>query len=186
MLSGGILFFADRLAPNIGGMEMHAEYFIKHFAKHQQFPLLGIVTKGEDQRELLIHNNTRKNIKLKDLRSVFAPTFIFYNSGRWIEELEEIKGLFPKAIFLYRTGGNEILKAPLEKNNIDSHKLRQEFWVNTINETIDFMITNSFYTEKRLGSFGILCPFVRCVGGVNAAMLKRKQNKNLEIRRFYQ
>ena len=70
-----------------------------------------------------------------------------------------IRNLFPKAYFLYRTGGNEILKAPLIHHEIPDHSLRQSYWAEMINRSIDLLITNSAYTEKRLCEIGIACPF---------------------------
>ena len=49
-----VLFFADRLPPLIGGMEMHARYFIEYFTDHKRFPLSGIVTKNEGGENCLV------------------------------------------------------------------------------------------------------------------------------------
>lgn len=172
MTQNGILFFADRLPPLIGGMEMHARYFIEYFTNHKQFPILNIITKNENGENCVILNNTLKDISIKDMLSLGNPSFIFFNSGRWIEELEQIKQYFPKAIFIYRTGGNEILKASLTNKLIQDHSLRQSYWVNNLNSFIDILITNSNYTETRLRKLGVKCSFIRCVGGVNASALK--------------
>lgn len=166
-----ILFFADRLPPCIGGMEMHAQYFIEHFTNHLLFPLVGIVTKNEENKDFLVINESKIPIKILDLPKLVNPSIIFFNSGRWIEELEAIRELFPQATFVYRTGGNEILKASLIHKQILNHSERQAFWARTLNQTINLLITNSEYTESRLTSLGITCPFMRCVGGVNNSFL---------------
>ncbi len=147
-----ILFFA--VPGSIGGMEMHAEYFIQHFSSHERFPIAGIITKNNE-------NYQRYN-----------PAFLFFNSGHWIEELEELRQLFPKSVFIYRTGGNEILKAPLIHQQIPDHASRLSYWVTTLNSTLDVLITNSAYTENRLRTAGITSPFLRCIGGVNTAALQ--------------
>ena len=167
-----ILFFADRLPPLVGGVEMHARYFIEYFTGHPLFPLAGIVTKYGQNEDCLVTKEGLRPIQLEELSKLFAPHFVFFNSGRWIEQLHYIKQMLPKAGFLYRTGGNEIIKAPLDNPHIPDHALRQVYWVNTLNQTIDVMVTNSAYTETRLRNIGILCPFSRCVGGVNASALK--------------
>lgn len=167
-----ILFFADRLPPLIGGMEMHARYFIEHFSNHPRFPICKVITKNAEGQNGYILNQKINPIDLKDLPNLSSPAFIFFNSGRWIEELEYIRTVFPNASFLYRTGGNEILKAPLLHQEIPEHLLRQAYWVKTLNNFIDILITNSAYTEKRLRDTGIKCPFLRCVGGVNTSALK--------------
>ena len=167
-----ILFFADRLPPLTGGVEMHARYFIEHFINHPQFPLLGIISKNAEGDDCIVTNEGKRPISIQDLSELLDPTYIFFNSGRWIEELPQIRSAFPKAVFLYRTGGNEILKAPLIHEQIPNHALRQSYWARNINSTIDLMITNSDYTERRLHAVGITCPFKRYVGGVNATALK--------------
>lgn len=145
-----ILFFADRLSPLIGGMEIHGDNFIRHFSNHSRFPIARIIT----QPKTPIETTSR---------------FFFFNSGRWIEELQELRQTFPSAIFIYRTGGNEILKASLVDQKIASYQKRLSYWINTLNSTLDLLITNSAYTENRLRKAGLTCRFLRCVGGVNPA-----------------
>ncbi len=178
MISSGILFFADRLPPLIGGMEMHAGYFIDYFANHARFPLAGIITKNREGQDCLVINGNLKSIDITKLADMFNPTLVFFNSGRWIEELEQIRNMFPKAFFFYRTGGNEILKAPLFHKQISDHSLWQAYWVENLNNSIDQLITNSAFTEKRLQEIGITCPFIRCVGGVNTLALKSPEIAN--------
>jgi glycosyltransferase involved in cell wall biosynthesis len=150
MTTRKILLFADRLPPLTGGMEVHAQRMIEHFTNHPRYPLAGVVTKeGEEFPERL------------------DPSFLFFNSGRWIEELDDLKRRFPRAKFLYRTGGNEIIKAPLIREKIDDHRARQSFWVENLNRTIDVLLTNSVYTEARLKDLGITCCCRRYVGGAS-------------------
>lgn len=174
-----ILFFADRFPPLVGGMEMHAKYFIEYFSNHQVFPIIGVITKNKNGKDSLVLNNRNIETNLDTLKENLNPDIIFFNSGRWIEELAQIHSLFPNVKFIYRTGGNEILKAPLVKNNHPDHKTRQFYWVKTINDNIDILITNSLYTEERLYALGMEVPLKRFVGGVNVSELqniKPKQN----------
>lgn len=151
---------------------MHARYFIEHFITHPRFPLLTTISKNAEGNDCLVTNEGTRPISIQDLSESLDPTYIFFNSGRWIEELPQIRSIFPKATFLYRTGGNEILKAPLNHEQILNHALRQSYWTRNINSTIDLMITNSAYTERRLRDVGLTCPFKRYVGGVNTTALK--------------
>ena len=168
-----ILLFADRLPPLIGGMEMHAHYFIKHFTNHIKFPISGIITKNKKGQDCLLSKEGNISIiDINNLSKLFDPSFLFFNSGRWIEKMKQIRKMFKGSTFFYRTGGNEILKAPLINKNIPEHSLRQAYWFKNLNNSIDIMIINSFYTEKRLRKIGVTCPFVKCVGGVNIPMLK--------------
>ncbi len=174
-----ILFFADRLPPLIGGMEMHAKYFIEYFRDNQNYTLSGIVTKNQDASDNLILNDKNIKINIEELGKYTSPDIIFFNSGRWIEEFRKIRSVFPSARFFYRTGGNEILKSPLVEANFPSHKARQSYWVKIINENINILITNSLYTEKRLKCLGIKTPFKRFVGGVDISGFKNiKPRKN--------
>lgn len=170
-----ILFFADRLPPLIGGMEMHAQYFIEYFQKHNHFPLCGVISKTLDGEDILLSNGHQSLFDIKKLSKECQPTILFFNSGRWIEELIELRELFPSALFIYRTGGNEILKAPLANRTISNHSLRQAYWASVLNECVDLMLTNSLFTEKRLRAIGISCLFERCVGGVNTQAIKAKK-----------
>jgi len=174
-----ILFFADRLPPLIGGMEMHAKYFIEYFSNKNS--LVGIITKNREGNDILILNNKNIEINIDTLNKNMNPDIIFFNSGRWIEEFTQIRSLFPNAKFVYRTGGNEILKAPLVKNNHTNHKTRQLYWVKAINDSMDILITNSSYTENRLKILGIKTPFKRFVGGVNIDDLKNIVSKNNKL-----
>ncbi len=174
-----ILFFADKLPPLVGGMELHADYFIRYFKNHHKYQLLAVITKNTQDLDQLILNESSSSIHLKDLPNLIEPTFIFFNSGRWIEELSLIRQLYPKSKFIYRTGGNEIIKAPLIKKRIYEHKARQQYWIESLNTTIDTLITNSSFTENRLRNLGITCSFLRCVGGVNLEGL----TPNLNVRK---
>jgi len=172
MKKQGILFFAERLPPLIGGMEMHAKYFIDYFTDHLEFPIVGIITKDLNLEDYLISKKGNDSIDIKNLAELFDPMIIFFNSGRWIEELDQLRMMFPKTKFVYRTGGNEILQAPLAHNKILDHSLRQSYWVKSLNNSINLLITNSVYTEDRLRALGITCLFKRLVGGVNLSKLK--------------
>lgn len=156
-----IVLYADRLPPLVGGMEMHAKYFIEHFSDHPRFPLRAVVTKDGSGADRIIGEMPKD------------PGIVFFNSGRWIEDLEALRARYPNAFFVYRTGGNEILKAPLERAAIPEHAVRQAWWASRLNASIDLLVTNSAYTEGRLREIGLRTPFARCVGGVNIAALAR-------------
>lgn len=181
-----ILFFADRLYPAIGGMEVHAHYFQQHFGNHKHFPLIATITKTTSGRDALIMNNLSQEIDITAITDYVTPKIIFFNSGKWIEELHIIRELYPKAILCYRTGGNEIIKAPLAKQFISSHKARQEFWSKSINDCIDLLITNSAFTEIRLRDVGVKTDFFRCIGGVNCEPFNARPafQKSAEINLF--
>lgn len=164
------LLFADRLPPQTGGMEMHARYFIEFFAESREYPLLGVITRDAAQRDCLLVGDMRVP---KNLRSALAelreePGVVFFNSGRWIEDITALRAMSPTSLFVYRTGGNEILKAPLDRPDLSDHRDRQRFWVERLNQSLDLLVTNSAFTEARLAELGLRQElFFRCVGGVN-------------------
>ena len=111
-----ILFFADKLPPEIGGMEVHAHYFIQHFYITDEL----IIISHNNGQDVLVNSKYKviQPISIIDFISTFSEEkcVVFFNSGFWIEFFVQIKQLLKKAIFIYRTGGNEILKAPLTQN----------------------------------------------------------------------
>ena len=181
MTNVNILFFADRLPPLTGGMEVHAKYFIEYFTNHNKFPIIGIITKNIEKQDCIVLQDKTSLININNLSKFFNPQIIFFNSGRWVEELKQIRNIFPSTKFIYRTGGNEILKAPLIKNKIPDHKMRQLYWVQAINNSIDILITNSAYTEERLRKTGIKITFKRFVGGVNISALQNTNHKKNNV-----
>ncbi len=166
-----ILLLADRFPPLIGGMEVHAGAFLHYFKNHLRFPLKALISKAPHGDNILLKENGSEPIAFETFSKTINPSLIFFNSGRWIEEMEILRSYFPQAQFIYRTGGNEILKAPLEKRNIGGHAQRQHYWVKTLNTTLDLLITNSYFTTNRLRDVGIRCPMKICVGGVDISLL---------------
>lgn len=172
-----ILLFADKLPPNFGGMEIHAQYFIAHYKEHKRYSLSTIITKNLKGEDYVISDEINSEVLLLEyLKNITPkPHIIFFNSGYWIEELANIRTIFPYSLMVYRTGGNEIIKAPLMKNHIYSHKKRQGYWANQLNSNIDILITNSQFTENRLTQLGINTKlYQRCIGGVDFEYLKKQ------------
>ena len=170
-----VLFFADRLPPLIGGMEMHAGAFIDHFCNHPRYPLLAVVTKDTQGRDLVLQDDVQTPATPATLPAALlvAPAILFFNSGRWIEDLHSLRDAFPTALFVYRTGGNEILKAPLNQRMIADHGERQRFWLRQLANYVDVLVTNSAFTDARLSDLGLSGVRVaRCVGGVDLRALR--------------
>src|ERR1035437_8747539 len=180
-MNASVLFFADRLPPLVGGMETHAEFFIKHFENHPKFRLKGVITKDSLDNDILLDNNSFIRLNTFQLKNEldFQPDILFFNSGRWIEYLGVLRKQFPSAFFIYRTGGNEIIKANLGKKINRSHSERQSYWAKQINAYMDTVVTNSKYTDDRLTQMGIEpSRFYRCVGGVEISDTKPVRGNN--------
>ncbi len=173
-----IILFADRLPPLIGGMETHAHYFVKYF--RNKFKLT-IISRLKD-RDVLVDDKYQfiKYIDVCDFLSQIKDekVVLFFNSGRWIEQLNAIREILPDAIITYRTGGNEIIQAPLSFD-MPNYKERKEYWKSTINGTVNFLVTNSSYTDNRLIDLGINPKILRRIAGgvddegIRKAMLLR-------------
>jgi glycosyltransferase involved in cell wall biosynthesis len=179
-MAKSILLFADKLTPFFGGMEVHGKYFIESYQTSANYSLKAIITKDLLGNDIIIQGEESKAITLLDFGKYFAwsPDIVFFNSGKWIEELELIRSLFPSAQLVYRTGGNEIIKAPLVNQTIFKHSERQLYWANQINKYIDILITNSLFTENRLKDIGINPKiFRRCVGGVDYNYIRSNEKK---------
>lgn len=159
-----ILFFADRLPPTAGGMEVHGGEFIRYFKNHPLYPIEHVVTK-----------------EIEPLSFSLNPKILFFNSGRWIETFTALRSRFPHALFIYRTGGNEIIKAPLVHHFSSCYEKRKKYWVEMINRNIDLLITNSTFTEKRLRELGITIRFAKCVGGVSCIQPRKKNLQQAPI-----
>ena len=163
-----LLFFADKLPPEIGGMEIHAKYFIQYFAPRHD---LIIITKQNGYDCFVnIELNSFEKIDLWHVLYTLRDErcIVFYNSGRWIECFERIRAILPKALIFYRTGGNEIIKAPLSLP-IREHAKRQEYWVKTLNRNIDTLIANSKFTQHRLLEVGLNKQLITIIsGGIDA------------------
>lgn len=98
---------------------------------------------------------------------------LFFNTAHWIEELAPLRARLPMALFCARTGGNEIVQAPL-RDMRTQHLQRQQFWTRTINQYIDVLVTNSVFTEQRLIQIGIdPSKFALIPGGVDQALADR-------------
>lgn len=179
-----IILFADKLPPEIGGMEIHAHYFVQYFSKGNDL----IIISKRNGSDVVVNCDYKiiKEIVLLDFLKPFEieKCVVFYNSGSWIESFIDIKKLLKQAIFLYRTGGNEINKAQLSKA-ITLHSDRQKYWVKTINNSIDFLIANSQFTNKRLIDLGIRKEIIKIIsGGVDFVNIKKAINEKSQTRKL--
>lgn len=179
-----IILLADKLPPDIGGMETHAKYYVKHFSKDNELTIISY----KNGKDVIVDTDyqTIKEIVLLDFLKSFEneKCIVFYNSGYWIEKFTAIKLLLTNAVFLYRTGGNEINKAPLSLE-IDSHSERQDYWVKTINQSIDFLIANSQFTKQRLIDLGIQHQIIRIIsGGIDTTNIQKAIDKISETRKL--
>lgn len=178
-----ILLFADKLWPNIGGMEVHADHFIRHFEKCATSPLLALVTYSPEGTVMRSQDGIIRRFDLASTE-LDQVRIVFHNGGRWIESFGSIRRRFPLALHVYRTGGNEIAQASLGDPSPESHRERQAIWAKHINDNIDLVVTNSSFTENRLRAQGISCRFLRAVGGVGQTKERPSRLPGARVRLF--
>lgn len=163
----GISIFVGLKTEVIGGMQTHLNNVIDFMSQKKlidyiiyKYPTLCLydcntnIEKEYDSAEAL-------------MAEMGKNTVLFFNDGWWIEEWEMIRSYFEHNLIIYRTGGNEFVKASY-KDNSESLKVRQDIWAKLINRCIDFVISNSRYTTSRLLKQGINYNKILTIrGGIN-------------------
>ncbi len=163
-----IVIFSDKRPPDYGGMETHFLYFWDYFTKHNKWKCLFLVSKKNDKHQVLDSDFTVvAQFYYAEEVILFLKQFninvFFFNSGHWIEDLEYLRKDNNDALFCLRTGGNDFAKASLSQNL--SLKKRQEYWAYQINTYIDFIISNSKFTNQRLEIQGVIPSKIKLVRG---------------------
>ncbi len=175
------LLFRENSSGEVGGVETHAKYLEEHFGMKGN--LFVISHKGG--KSVIDYENDGESHLYEELPFLLQErsVVIFFNSGHWIEEMDEIRKAFPQATVFYRTGGNEVPAAPLKDMNIP-FKQRRKYWVDTLNRNLDYLITNSYFTDRRLLELGIKPSLLRRMsGGVPLARIKELKKKKAELRK---
>lgn len=165
-----------------GGMENHGQHLVDWLRQSPPGLALVAVFAKDAQGHTVQLDEHGKVLSSWEAPGALAATLqaqggtrpiLFFNTAHWIEELAQLRLRLPTALFCARTGGNEIVQAPL-RNMRTQHPQRQQFWTRTINQTIDVLVTNSVFTEQRLIQIGIdPSKCARIPGGVDAALAER-------------
>lgn len=181
MNTGGnqrIALFLYNKKKSIGGMETHAEYFIRYFNEHE---LLHCIVYRDEINVCSINKNYKysSTSELFDYLEVNKINVLFFNDGHWVDKFRSMKDKFPDRIMIMRSGGNEFMKAPMQDMYLDIVQRRKE-WANAIN-CIDYIIANSEYSVHRMLSIGIKKEKILLVrGGVDTKKC-RQYGDNKEI-----
>lgn len=164
LLPPAYLLFVESKEDDVGGVETHAKYLRRYLWDKGDV----YVISHRNRENKIVGTNMPASCKFDELPILLKDreVRILFNSGHWIEEMDEIRAAFPKSRILYRTGGNEIPSAPLSDMNLP-YAERKRYWAEAINRNVDILITNSRFTEKRLESLGVKGSILRlCRGGV--------------------
>jgi len=186
-----IILFCDRIDTIIGGVENHRIAFINYFSDHKDYNLSYILFRlpkfsiyDKHCEKTLEFSTTSSLLKYLVDNSEKAP-ILFYNGGHWIEEYMQIRQLFISSIIIMRSGGNEIIKAPMSDMS-KSIIIRQKIWSNIINLCVDIIISNSSYTTERMINIGIFNDKIKTIrGGVDINQCHaNKKNKFINRETF--
>lgn len=168
-----VLLFVQGDITAIGGMEEHGWAMVEWMAKNgveHQIIRFNSEQNGEPQFQV----EGIGSMNLSEMKQKLSCKVLFHNTGHLIEQFAKLKEAFPESIQVYRTGGNEVLQARLQNESLSHHE-RQMFWVDSINESIDVLVSNSEFTEFRYENLGISRKlFLRAVGGTNPPLPNQK------------
>ncbi len=170
-----------------GGMEIHCRYLVKYLRTTEE---LFLITKNDSSVRLEQISNKQvsvfKSIKcFIDYIRTYSPSVLFFNDGYWIENVHDLRKVFPKSIMIMRSGGNEFVKAPYHDMMLPLSK-RQKIWANIINNNIDFVIANSQYSWLRMLDSGFLIE--KCViikGGVDLDFCRKNYQRRKDLRQIF-
>ena len=156
------ILFSRLMFPDIGGMESH-QAALSHMC-----PIQVAIEGGY---HILYHGTDFSTPslplfldRLEDFTMRLQITVFFFNDLGFITIIEDLKARFSHVQFIMRSGGNDILRAPVGDDSIDLSR-RQSFICKTINHYIDNLIVNSDYSYLRLIKLGILPSLMKKVRG---------------------
>lgn len=186
IMGTNIVIFNDRMPPHYGGMETHFLYFKSFFSKNKNWQCKYVISKKNEKHQvfsiklklLYEFNNISELIEFLKKNEIKV---YFFNNGYWIEDFHNLRKNNENVIFCLRTGGNDFVKASLSMNI--SLKERQNFWAYQINTYLDFIISNSKYTNSRLIEQGILKSKIKLLRGGVDIKKTRLNIKNRAINR---
>ena len=168
-----VILFVQGDATTIGGMEEHGWAMVEWMAKNgveHHIVRFNSIQNAEPRFQV----EGIGSISLSEMKEKLSCKVLFHNTGHLIEQFANLKEAFPGSIQVYRTGGNEVLQARLHNESLNHHE-RQKFWVDSINDSIDVLVTNSEFTELRYEALGISRKlFFRAVGGTNHPLPNQK------------
>lgn len=180
-----LALFVGENKLSFGGMQTHMAYFVHYFKNKDSLDF--IVYRYPD---IVLHDcksNKDEQVCTFDelIRILKNMTVCFFNDGFWIDMWQDLRQALPDSMFIFRTGGNEFVKAPY-KDNLQSLKKRQKLWADLINNCMNFIIANSRFTTKRLVNQGVEEGKIILVrGGIDIEQCKTNfTNRGLLRKRF--
>ena len=181
-----ILLFTDTINNHTGGMEVHQAAFIDYFSKKAD---LWIITK---KAGIFLYKSGVVYEKFKALRSFLRwlasnndRDIFFFNNLSWIRQTPLLRRYALKTLFIIRSGGNDILRAPFEDDTIPLH-MRQSKIVDYINTCVDHLIVNSDFSYLRNIELGISAEkMVKIRGGVDSEYISHLKAQRESLRNCF-
>lgn len=160
-----ILLLSRPVGGVFGGMEIHRESLVR-FAPEYAW---NITEKSERDLERIDILQTKYDV-------------VFLNDLSCMAYLPSLRRRMPRAIYVLRSGGNDILRAPID-NDESPIEIRQRKISRLINEYIDYLIVNSDYSYFRNLMVGISAvKMVKVRGGVDLLLLGGLHRDRIENR----
>lgn len=180
-----LAIFVGEKDQGFGGMQTHLKNVIKYFLATDSISF--IIYRLPELIMCDYTNNTKKVIKDNQeiVEAIKEVDSCFFVDGYWIDIWKFLRQHLQGCLFIFRTGGNEFVKAPYE-DNVFILDTRQKLWAKLISQCMDFVISNSRYTTKRLEIQGIDVNQILTIrGGVDIKECQRnKSNRCLLRKRF--
>lgn len=183
-----IILFTNNLNYGIGGMETHQKAFISYFESINCELIVAVLN---NKIRIFKHNNCIQEYSellsfIDYLNNNFDEAIFFFNNLSWIREIPIIRQYNKlKAKYIIRSGGNDILRAPLNNDNIPLH-YRQRIVVDIINKFVDFLIVNSNYSFANNVRIGINQDIMKKVrGGVDSFLTKDLLRQKIKNRKDF-
>lgn len=138
---------------------MHLDGMLNTLARSSCYERIVLITKQENCIAMREVKNPRVCFfvgfaELAARLKLLQADVLFFNDGHYIEHFYELRTIFPNALFVMRSGGNEFVKAPWHDMSLPLSE-RQTLWSKAINDNADYVIANSAYTWQRMIQIGI-------------------------------
>jgi glycosyltransferase involved in cell wall biosynthesis len=204
-----ICLIAPKFINYIGGVETHAYEFDKWFSNNKNYGIATIITlkKVKDgikvKRKKISSTNTRVVDELtnnfdEDLKIILSNSpkdtaIYFFNSTNSIPIINKLVKKRKNAKIILRSGGTDIVAGWIGDENNKSKDIleNRKFITEVINNSVDCLIVNSKFSEKRCLDIGINKNKIKVItGGVDCnryrPVLKKDSNKInfLHVSRF--
>ena len=168
-----------------GGMEAHCNALAEWIKEETSFELILISMSAKKMKTITgEHDFVSKDSLISTICSLELDntSIFFFNDGYWIEWIENIRKNFPRNIFFFRSGGNDLMYAPTHEMNLPLSD-RRKTWVDTFNNNINHVIINSSFSQRNFELCGVnKSILVKLRGGVDYKFCKELMANRKERR----